>query len=98
LGKNTIKSTIDEKINQSNGVDEIVKLSKIKELMICFLCNKNAVLPKICPNCRKIACKECLKKWFIVDKNNKCFYCDHEENYNNMIGIPIISNISIILI
>jgi hypothetical protein len=97
LGKNTIKSKIDEKVNQSNGVDEIVKLSKIKELMICFLCNKNAVLPKICPSCRKIACKECLKKWFIVDKNNKCFYCGHEENYNNMIGIPIISNISIIL-
>ena len=96
-GENTTMSTIDEKINQSNGEDEIVKLNKIKELMNCFLCNKNAILPKMCPNCRKIACQECLAKWFIIDKNNKCFICHNEENYNNMIGIPIISNISIIL-
>ena len=96
-GENTTMSTIDDRINQSLAEDEKIKINKIKELMICFLCNKNSILPKLCPNCRKIACQECLKKWYLTEKNNKCFYCKNEENYSNMVGIPIISNISIIL-
>ena len=90
-------STIDDRINQSVAEDEKIKINKIKELMICFLCNKNSILPKLCPNCRKISCQECLKKWYLTEKNNKCFYCKNEENYINMVSIPIISNISIIL-
>ena len=96
-GENTTMSTIDDRINQSVAEDEKIKINKIKELMICFLCNKNSILPKLCPNCRKIACQECLKKWYLAEKNSKCFYCKNEENYSNMVDIPIISNISIIL-
>ena len=95
--ENTTLSTIDNRSSLSIGDEEKVKINKIKELMVCFLCNKNLVLPRICPNCRKIACDECLKKWFIVENNSKCFFCNCDMDINKMIIIPIINNISNIL-
>ena len=95
--ENTTLSTIDNRSSLSIGDEEKIKINKIKELMVCFLCNKNLVLPRICPNCRKIACDECLKKWFIVENNSKCFFCNSDMNINKMIIIPIINNISNIL-
>jgi len=95
--ENTTLSTIDNRSSLSIGDEEKIKINKIKELMVCFLCNKSLVLPRICPNCRKIACDECLKKWFIAENNSKCFFCNSDMNINKMIIIPIINNISNIL-
>lgn len=93
----TTISTMDDKTNINSSIEEKNKMGKLKELMICFLCHEKVVHPKICPNCYKIACEECLKKWFINYKNKKCFNCNKIIKYEDMIIIPIINNISNIL-
>ena len=96
MNENTTISTKDDKIINSS-IEEKTKMSKIKELMTCFLCHEKLIHPKICPNCFKIACEECLKKWFINKNNNKCFFCHKNITLEKMIFIPVINNISNIL-
>ena len=96
MNENTTNSTMDEK-NINSSIEEKSKMTKIKELMTCFLCHERVCNPRICPNCFKIACEECLKKWFINKNNNKCFHCHHRITLEKMIFIPVINNISNIL-
>ena len=96
MNENTTISTIDDK-NISNSIEEKSKMSKIKELMTCFLCHEKVCNPRICPNCFKIACEECLKKWFNNKNNKKCFNCHTNITLERMIFIPVINNISNIL-
>ena len=98
----TTLSTIDDKtnitsINTNSTIEEKNKIIKLKELMICFLCNEKIVKPKICSKCFKIFCEKCIKKWFINDKNKKCYYCNSNISIDDMINIPIINSISNIL-
>jgi hypothetical protein len=93
----TTISTVDDRTNITSSIEEKNKISKLKELMVCFLCHEKVNLPKICPNCYKIACEECLKKWFILYKNYKCFNCKKFVKLEDMIIIPIINNISNLL-
>ena len=93
----TTISTMDDKTNITSSIEEKNKISKLKELMVCFLCHEKVNQPKICPNCYKIACQECLKKWFITYYNNKCFNCNKNLKLDDMIIIPIINNISNLL-
>ena len=93
----TTISTVDDRTNITSSIEEKNKISKLKELMVCFLCHEKVNQPKICPNCFKIACEECLKKWFILYKNNKCFNCKKFLKLEDMIIIPIINNISNLL-
>ena len=68
----TTISTLDDKnglTNVNSSLDEKSKINKLKELMMCCLCSGKIVQPKICPNCFRIACEQCVKKWFINYKN-----------------------------
>jgi hypothetical protein len=96
MNENTTLSTMDDK-NINCSIEEKTKMNKIKELMTCFLCHEKVIKPKICPNCFKIACEECLKKWFINKNNKKCFFCHKDITLEKMIFIPVINNISNIL-
>ena len=96
MNENTTISTKDDK-NINSSIEEKTKMSKIKELMTCFLCHEKVIHPKTCPNCFKIACEECLKKWFINKNNKKCFFCNKDITLEKMIFIPVINNISNIL-
>ena len=98
----TTISTIDDKtnitsINTANTIEEKSKLNKLKELMICCICQEKVVVPKICPLCFKIACDECIKKWFVTKGNKTCFHCKKNISLEKMISIPVINNISNIL-
>ena len=93
----TTLSTMDEKTNITSSIEEKNKISKLKEMMICFLCHEKVSKPKICPNCFKMACEDCLKKWFINYNNNKCFNCNTIIKLDDMVIIPIINNISNLL-
>ena len=96
MNENTTISTIDDK-NISNSIEEKSKMNKIKELMTCFLCHEKVSNPRICPNCFKIACEGCLKKWFNNKNNKKCFNCHNNITLEKMVFIPVINNISNIL-
>ena len=101
----TTISTIDDKANITsinmantiNTIEEKSKIKKLKELMTCYICKEKVVQPKICPLCFKIACDECIKKWFISSNNKACFHCKKNISLENMISIPIVNNISSIL-
>ena len=96
MNENTTISTMDDK-NISNSIEEKSKMNKIKELMTCFLCHEKVSNPRICPKCFKIACEECLKKWFNNKNNKKCFHCHNSLSLEKMVFIPVINNISNIL-
>ena len=96
MNENTTISTLDDK-NINSSIEEKTKMNKIKELMTCFLCHEKVCNPRICPKCFKIACEECLKKWFNNKSNNKCFHCHNSITLEKMIFIPVINNISNIL-
>ena len=96
MNENTTISTMDDK-NINSSIEDKTKMNKIKELMTCFLCHEKVIHPKICPNCFKIACEVCLKKWFINRNNKKCFFCHKDITLEKMIFIPVINNISNIL-
>ena len=96
MNENTTISTMDDK-NISNSIEEKSKMNKIKELMTCFICHEKVSNPRICPNCSKIACEECLKKWFNNKNNKKCFNCHNSITLEKMVCIPVINNISNIL-
>ena len=69
---------------------EIIK--EIKESVICYICLMKIEKPRICPNCNKIACEQCLKNWF--DKgNNNCGYCRAALSFDKMVSVPIINNV-----
>ena len=96
MNENTTISTMDDK-NINSSIEEKSKMAKIKELMTCFLCHEKVCNPRICPICFKIACEECLKKWFNNKNNNKCFHCHSNITLEKMVFIPVINNISNIL-
>ena len=96
----TTISTIDDKTNitnLTNSIEEKSKINKLKELMICYICHERVVQPKICPLCFKIACEECIKRWFLTYNNKICFCCKKNISIDKMINIPVINNISNIL-
>ena len=98
LGDNTTSATLEEKeFKNATDLETENKLSEIKELILCYLCRQKPISPKLCPNCQKIACNNCLKDWFKNKANKKCFYCNKIMTYEKMINIPIIDNISNLL-
>ena len=95
LADNTTTSTLEDKENNRFVFEpetENDKITEIKELILCYLCRKKPISPKICPNCQKIVCEKCMQNWY--KSNKKCFYCNKEMSIDKMISIPIIDNIS----
>ena len=87
-GKQKIIENEDEILEQTEEINEI------KESVMCYICLSKVVQPKMCPNCQKIACKECLKNWFINKGNKNCGYCRTEINFDKMISVPILDSVA----
>lgn len=84
-GENTTLSTIDNKSSINNEEEQKIKIANSKDSMICYFCKKNVFLQRFCSKCRKIVCEECMKKWFLVESNYKCFNC--KNNIDNISNI-----------
>ena len=91
-GKQKINKALIE--NEDDIVEQSEEINEIKESVMCYICLSKVVQPKMCPNCQKIACKECLKNWFIKKGNKNCGYCRSEINFDKMISVPILDSVA----
>lgn len=67
--------------NDQEIIEQSEEINEIKESVMCYICLSKVVQPKMCPNCQKIACKDCLKNWFITKGNKNCGYCRAEMSF-----------------
>ena len=91
-GKQKINKALIE--NEDDIVEQSEEINEIKESVMCYICLSKVVQPKMCPNCQKIACKECLKNWFIKKGNKNCGYCRSEITFDKMISVPILDSVA----
>ena len=93
-GKN--KQKLNHAITENNEeiLEQNEEINEIKESVMCYICLSKVVQPKMCPKCQKIACKECLKNWFINKRNQNCGYCRAELTFDKMISVPILDSVA----
>ena len=66
---------------------------EIKDALTCFICTAKVLDPLLCPQCKKMVCSNCIKKWF-DEGHNKCPYCQIETSLDKMISLPFMNQLS----
>ena len=67
---------------------------EIKDALTCFICTAKVLDPVMCPQCKKLACSNCIKKWFIDQQHDKCPYCQVPCSFDKMINLPFMNQLS----
>ena len=67
---------------------------EIKDALTCFICTAKVLDPMMCPQCKKLVCSNCIKKWFIEQQHEKCPYCQVPSSYDKMINLPFMNQLS----
>ena len=67
---------------------------EIKDALTCFICTAKVLDPMMCPQCKKLVCTKCIKKWFIDQQHQKCPYCQVPSSFNQMITLPFMNQLS----
>ena len=78
-------------INDNNA--ENLK-SDIKDTLTCFICTAKIIDPMMCPQCKKLVCSKCIKKWFVDQNHEKCPFCQFPLSYDKMINLPFMNFLS----
>ena len=66
----------------------------IKDTLTCFICTAKIIDPMMCPQCKKLVCSKCIKKWFIEQHHEKCPFCQIPLTYDKMINLPFMNYLS----
>ena len=66
----------------------------IKDPLTCFICVEKVKDPMMCPQCKRLFCTECIKKWFLVRQHQKCPYCQVTISFNQMINLPFMNELT----
>lgn len=67
---------------------------EIKDALTCFICTAKVLDPMMCPQCKKLVCTKCIKKWFIDQQHEKCPYCQVPSSFDKMINLPFMNQLS----
>ena len=67
--------------------------NEIKDALTCFICTTKVSNPLMCPQCKKMVCEKCIKKWY-DDGHDKCPYCQVQSSFENMISLPFMDQLS----
>jgi hypothetical protein len=67
---------------------------EIKDALTCFICTAKVLDPMMCPQCKKLVCTKCIKKWYIDQQHQKCPYCQVPSSFNQMITLPFMNQLS----
>ena len=68
--------------------------NEIKDTLTCFICTLKISEPLMCPYCKKLVCKKCIKKWF-DDNHNNCPFCKVHSSLETMISLPFMEQFSL---
>ena len=75
---------------ESKKIDEM-KI-EIKDALTCFICTGKVYDPMMCPQCKKLVCSKCIKKW--IDDHEKCPFCKKQMSFDEMISLPFMNHLS----
>ena len=78
---------MNEKENENRKIE-------IKDALTCFICTAKVLDPMMCPQCKKLVCAKCIKKWFIEQQHEKCPYCQVQSSFDKMINLPFMNQLS----
>lgn len=67
---------------------------EIKDALTCFICTAKVLDPMMCPQCKKLVCSKCIKKWFVDQQHEKCPYCQVPSSFDKMINLPFMNQLS----
>ena len=89
---NKFKKIIDEEEKKKKEKEEKEK-NMIRDKLKCYICFGKVINATMCPNCKKIACEECIKK-MLSKNNNKCDNCNKTVKINDMIKLPFMNDLT----
>ena len=75
---------------ESKKIDEMKM--EIKDALTCFICTGKVFDPMMCPQCKRLVCSKCIKKW--LDEHEKCPFCQKVESFDDMISLPFMNHLS----
>ena len=75
------KKKLNEKLERESIIDRLK----------CYICLTKVRDPLMCPCCKKLACKNCLKEW--MSREKKCGNCKQDIGFNNLIDLKIMNEI-----
>ena len=67
--------------------------NEIKDALTCFICTLKVSQPLMCPQCKRMVCQKCIKKWY-DEGHDKCPYCQVQSSFENMISLPFMEQLS----
>jgi len=77
----------EEKENENRKME-------IKDALTCFICTAKVSDPMMCPQCKKLVCTKCIKRWFVDQQHQKCPFCQVQCSFNQMITLPFMNQLS----
>ena len=81
----------EEEIKKKKLEEELSR-DQVKDHLKCYICYNKIEKPRMCRNCNKLACEECLKNWFSNKK--QCAFCRSKMRFEDTIYVPIMEEIS----
>ena len=67
--------------------------NEIKDALTCFICTLKVSEPLMCPQCKRMVCQKCIKKWY-DEGHDKCPYCQVQSSFENMVSLPFMEQLS----
>ena len=80
-----------EEIEKKKLEDELSR-AQVKDHLKCYICYNNINKPRMCRNCKKLACEQCIKNWLKAKK--QCAFCRTKIKFDDTIYIPIVEELS----
>ena len=68
----------------------------IRDKLQCYLCFGKAIKARMCKNCKKIACDQCIRN--MLFKSGKCLNCNRESTLEDIITIPWMEDLTLFFI
>ena len=72
--------------------NKVVLQNRFHDIITCPICFNVIKEHLMCPKCKKLFCKNCLKQAY--ENNNFCPLCKNNISFDEFISMPFMSNIS----
>ena len=66
--------------------------SNIRDKLKCYLCFGKIAKARLCLNCKKMACEECVKN--MISKHGKCLNCQKPSSLNDIVLLPFLDDLT----
>ena len=90
-GKNPLKKEESEEERQKREMMEKER-NGIRDKLVCYLCFGKIKKARLCLNCKKIACENCVKN--MLSKHAKCLNCKKPASLESIVLLPFMDDLT----